>query len=64
MQQTAYLTGPQVQARYNVSKMTVHRWLADSRLAFPRPLKINLRNYWLESELDAWDATRERRGAA
>ena len=59
-----YLTGPQVQSRYAVTKMTVHRWLADERLAFPKPFKINGRNYWHEAELDIWDASRERRGAA
>ena len=60
----AYLTGPQIQARYGVTKMTIHRWLVDARLGFPRPLKINQRNYWLESEVDEWDAARERKGAA
>lgn len=61
---TTYLTGPQIQARYSVTKMTVHRWLADPRLGFPRPIKINGRNYWAVSEIDSWDAARERKGAA
>jgi predicted DNA-binding transcriptional regulator AlpA len=66
MEQTrkSYLTGPEVQRRYSVTKMTIHRWLADPRMGFPRPRKINNRNYFDEAELDAWDATRERRGAA
>jgi predicted DNA-binding transcriptional regulator AlpA len=66
MQQTGktYLTGPQIQGRYSVTKMTIHRWLGDPRLGFPRPFKINMRNYWLEADLDAWDAARERKGAA
>lgn len=59
-----YLTGPQVQARYAVTKMTVWRWLADDSLGFPRPIKINSRNYWDQVELDRWDSERLRRGDA
>lgn len=29
-----------------VSKMTVHRWLADDALGFPHPIQISGRNYW------------------
>ncbi|MDB5585080.1 MAG: hypothetical protein JWP26_50 [Devosia sp.] len=63
-QRITYLTGPQVQARYSVTKMTIHRWLGDDNLRFPRPFKIHSRNYWTQSELDAWDAARSRKGAA
>jgi hypothetical protein len=45
-----------VQARYgNVTLMTIHRWLAGST-GFPHPVKINGRNYWRTSDLDAFDA--------
>lgn len=66
MEQTrkTFLTGPQVQARYSVTKMTIHRWLADTRMGFPQPRKINNRNYFDEAELNAFDASLERKGAA
>lgn len=59
-----WMPGPKVQDRYGRTKMTIRRWGQDVELDFPKPIKINNRNYWDEAELDRWDATRERGGAA
>jgi len=52
---TKYLTGPQVCARYSITAMSLWRWLRDTELGFPKPLRINDRRYWHESELVAWE---------
>jgi predicted DNA-binding transcriptional regulator AlpA len=39
------LPAPQVIARYGVTSMTLWRWLKNSGLAFPAPLRINARRY-------------------
>ncbi len=52
------LQARQVQDRYGVSDMTLHRWLRQPELAFPKPLKINRRNYWSLHELEAWERKR------
>jgi len=35
--------------------MSLWRWLRDTELGFPKPLRINDRRYWHESELVAWE---------
>ena len=46
-------------ARYDVVDRTIDRWLADPKLNFPKPLKINARRYWRLSEVLAWEANQE-----
>jgi predicted DNA-binding transcriptional regulator AlpA len=53
-----YLTGPQVQARYNISSMTFWRWMKDEEMKFPRPVVIRRRNYFREDEIVAWERNR------
>lgn len=60
MSNTSYITGPQVMARYQISEMTLYRWVNDPKMEFPQPIKINRRRFFLETELIAW----ERRRAA
>lgn len=59
-----YLTAPQVLARYNISDMSLHRWLNNPDLNFPAPLKINRRRYFKESDLVAWERARASGKAA
>ncbi len=64
-----YLTGPQVCARYQISDMTLWRWLHDAKLGFPQPaLRVRDRRYWLLDALLAWEsaaaAGSRARGAA
>lgn len=54
-----FLTGPQVQARYQKSHVTIWRWVRDADLSFPQPIQINRLNYWRLSDLESWEASRE-----
>ena len=59
MKNPAYLLpSTAVRARYGVSQMTVWRWLQKKALGFPKPIRINERNYWKLQELEAWEASR------
>jgi predicted DNA-binding transcriptional regulator AlpA len=41
-----WLTSRQIRAHFGVSAMSIHRWLHDQRLQFPKPTQIRRRNYW------------------
>jgi predicted DNA-binding transcriptional regulator AlpA len=56
MQSTVFLTGPQVQSRYQRSHVSIWRWMNDPALGFPAPIKINRLNYWKVADLEAWEA--------
>lgn len=47
-----------------VSAMTLHRWLANPDLDFPRPQYIGRRRYWRESDIIAWLEARATENAA
>lgn len=53
-----FLTGPQVQTRYQKSHVTIWRWTRDPELNFPAPIQINRLNYWKLADLEAWEASR------
>lgn len=38
----------------DVSDMTLHRWLGDEALNFPRPVYIRKRRFWREADLLPW----------
>lgn len=38
----------------NVSTMCIWRWMKDERVNFPKPVKINSRNYWRLGDLQRW----------
>ena len=42
-----------------VSDMTLWRWLNDSAMNFPKPLRIHSRRYWREADLTDWLRARE-----
>lgn len=53
------LTSRQVQTRFgSVSIMSLWRWMHNPAVDFPRPKKINGRNYWRLGDLRAWQAER------
>ncbi|WP_419828926.1 helix-turn-helix transcriptional regulator [Methylobacterium sp.] len=58
------LPAAQVMARYQVSDMTIFRWLADPKLGFPQPIRINGRRYWRLAELQAFEARQASKEAA
>ena len=40
--------------------MTIHRWLADPELQFPRPFYLGRFRFWRIAELEAWEAKQPR----
>ena len=48
----------------NVSAMTLHRWLNNPDLDFPRPIYIGRRRYWREADIIAFLEARETQSAA
>ena len=58
-----FITGPQVQARYQKSHVTIWRWVNNAELKFPQPIQINRLNYWRLSDLEAWETAQEGRMA-
>lgn len=43
----------------DVSAMTLHRWLNNPELNFPKPTYIGRRRYWREADVIAWLEARE-----
>jgi hypothetical protein len=58
--EVVWLTGAQLARRFNISSMSLWRWLNDAKLAFPDPVQIRERNYWRLKDIIEW----ERRAAA
>ena len=53
-----YLTGPQVRDRYQVTYVTIWRWMHDPKMGFPKPLKFNKRNRFALDEIEAFERKR------
>jgi predicted DNA-binding transcriptional regulator AlpA len=51
-----YLPAKQVCERFNISLMTLWRWVSNSAMGFPRPIYINRRRYFVESEITQYVA--------
>ena len=47
-----------VMDRYSVSDRTIDRWVADPKLNFPQPIRINRKRFFYEHELEEFDETR------
>jgi predicted DNA-binding transcriptional regulator AlpA len=62
--QQTFLTGPQVQRRYQKSHVTIWRWMRDPALGFPEPIRINGRNLWRLVDLEAWESAQASKSAA
>lgn len=59
------MTAAQLCARYgSITPMTLYRWLKDTRLGFPQPLRINHQRYWKASEIVAWESAHARQSTA
>jgi predicted DNA-binding transcriptional regulator AlpA len=50
-----YLTGPDVDRRYNRSSQTRWRWSKDPDLGFPKPIRIKNRLFYRRSEIEEWE---------
>jgi predicted DNA-binding transcriptional regulator AlpA len=55
-----FLPASAVWTRYGVTSMTIHRWLADPDLNFPRPFYLGRFRFWRIAELVAWEASQPR----
>ncbi|WP_299803551.1 hypothetical protein [Tardiphaga sp.] len=42
----------------SISHMTLWRWMRSETLGFPKPTVTNGRNYFIRSEIEAWDRAR------
>lgn len=58
-----YLTAKQVQDRYQISSMSLHRWLKSDKLEFPRPMVINRRRLFDEQDIAEWERKRAKDAA-
>jgi predicted DNA-binding transcriptional regulator AlpA len=59
-----YLPARKVWERYGVTPMSLHRWLRDEKLNFPRPLYIGRFRYWNRDALADWERARASKKAA
>jgi predicted DNA-binding transcriptional regulator AlpA len=59
-QSDSFLPASGVWRRYGVTSMTLHRWLADAELDFPRPFYLGRFRFWRISELAAWESKQPR----
>lgn len=48
------LPAKEIRAMFNVSTMTIWRWLQDESLGFPKPTIIRNRRYWDADEIEAF----------
>jgi predicted DNA-binding transcriptional regulator AlpA len=53
-----YLPAAKVAERYQVTPMTLWRWLRDPDMRFPRPTYLGRLRFWRIDELAAWEASR------
>lgn len=60
MKEDTFLPARAVWERFGVTSMSLHRWLANSRMAFPRPVYIGRFRYWKLAEIVEWEGSRPR----
>jgi predicted DNA-binding transcriptional regulator AlpA len=58
-----YLTAKQVLERYQICQMSLHRWLKNDDLKFPRPMVINRRRLFNEKDIVEWERSRSGEAA-
>jgi len=56
----SFLPASSVWSRYGVTSMTIHRWLADPDLNFPKPFYLGRFRFWRIAELESWEARQPR----
>ena len=57
---SVYAQASHVWRRYGVTAMTLHRWINDPGMKFPRPIYFGKNRFWLISELEAWEEDQPR----
>jgi predicted DNA-binding transcriptional regulator AlpA len=58
-----YLPARLVWERYNISAMTLWRWIEDDAMTFPRPVYFGRLRFFKIAELEAWELDRARKSA-
>lgn len=53
-----FLTARMVWERYGVVSITLHRWLRDDRMNFPKPYYFGRNRYWKRRDLEQWEMAR------
>ena len=56
-----FLPARKVLDRYNISGMSLYRWIRDERMNFPEPVYFGRFRYWKLSDLVRWERDRARR---
>ena len=51
-------------AHFKITARTLHRWLANGELGFPRPIVINHRQYFKPRELEDFEHTHRLRAGS
>lgn len=59
-----FLPARHVRERYRVSDMTIWRWLRDDSVGFPQPVYLGRYRYWRVSDIEAWEVSQAKKGAA
>ncbi|RVG92104.1 DNA-binding protein [Sinorhizobium meliloti] len=54
-----YLSTQDVMQRFGISRFTLRRWHEDEKVGFPKPVFINRRHYYRESDVFSWELKRE-----
>jgi predicted DNA-binding transcriptional regulator AlpA len=60
MKEDTFLPARAVWERFGVTSMSLHRWLADPHMNFPRPVYIGRFRYWKLAEIVEWESSRPR----
>lgn len=54
-----YMPGRKVRERYGVTEMSLWRWERDTKLAFPKPMRVGRYKYWSVADLEEWERRRK-----
>lgn len=58
MSDNNYISLRSICQRYDVTRMTIHRWMKRPDMGFPQPLTINGRSYFKADEIARWERLR------
>jgi predicted DNA-binding transcriptional regulator AlpA len=50
-----YISAAELRQRIPVSDMTIWRWLRDSKMGFPQPVKFGQQNFWWLPTVQEWE---------
>jgi predicted DNA-binding transcriptional regulator AlpA len=57
-----FMPARSVWERFGVTSMSLHRWCADEKLEFPKPIYIGRFRFWRVADLLEWENRRPRTG--